>query len=325
MSERKVREILHFPSSLPALYKNVAIYVRVSSVIRPQIESLAAQASGLVQKVSKNYGWRLVDIYIDIRSGEDSKHRPEYTRMMEDAAAQKIDLIITKSISRFGRNTEEAIMAIRELSAHNVSVLFDEENINSGEVGSEFIISILSAYAEGENESRRRNQLWSIQKRLEDGTSEIYTRECYGYRKSDDGTLTIYEPEAEVVREVFDLYLSGASVYMIQKHLAAEGIKTAKGKDKWSKLAIEKMLSNEKYIGDIRVAKPQGRRKGDFERDGGYYISDAHPAIILRDVFEAVQEEKKRRSNIIVDETGTHRKTTRYSYKREKKDIEESR
>lgn len=317
MPERKIREVEFSPAPLPRLCKNVGIYVRVSSVLRPQIESLAAQASGLVQKVSKDYRWRLVDTYIDVRSGEETPKRSEYNRMLDDARAGKLDLVITKSISRFGRNTEEAIKAIRELSKNDVSVLFDEENINSGEDGSEFIISILSAYFAGDNESRRRNQLWSIQKRLEDGTSEIYARECYGYRKSDNGTLIIYEPEAEVVREVFDLYLSGASVYMIQKHLAAENIKTAKGKDKWSKLAIEKMLSNEKYIGDIRVAKPQGRRKGSFERDGGYFISNAHPAIIPRDVFNAVQEEKKHRSNIVVDENGTHRKDTRYSYKRD--------
>ena len=140
----------------------------------------------------------------------------------------KLDLILTKSVSRFGRNTEEAIQAIRELNECGVSVAFDEENISSGDVGSEFLISVLSAYAEGDNVSRRKNQLWSIQKRLEDGTSEYYTRECYGYRKNEVGQLEICEEEAAVVRKVFDLYLAGASVVMIRKYLAAEGIKTAK-------------------------------------------------------------------------------------------------
>ena len=152
-----------------------------------------------------------------------------------------------------------------------------------------------------------------IQKRLEDGTSEYYTSECYGYRKNEVGQLEICEEEAAVVRKVFDLYLAGASVVMIRKYLAAEGIKTAKGKDIWSKLAIEKMLANEKYIGDVRVAKPQGQRKGRIEVSGGYLLTDNHPAIIPREIFSAVQKEKQRRSNIVIDENGKHRKETRYS------------
>ena len=224
-----------------------------------------------------------------------------------------MDLILTKSVSRFGRNIEETIQAIRELNECGVSVSFDEENISSGDVGSEFLISVLSAYAEGDNVSRRKNQLWSIQKRLEDGTSEYYTRECYGYRKNEVGQLEICEEEAAVVRKVFDLYLAGASVVMIRKYLAAEGIKTAKGKEIWSKLAIEKMLANEKYIGDVRVAKPQGQRKGRIEVSGGYLVTDNHPPIIPREIFTAVQKEKQRRSNIVIDENGKHRKETRYS------------
>ena len=317
MPKRQVREVYHAQTALPSLYKRVGVYVRVSAALRAQLDSMASQASGLVQKVSKTSNWRLVDIYIDVRSGEDTRQRSEFQRMLDDAENGALDLILTKSVSRFGRNTEEAIQALRTLNECHVPVQFDEEDINSGEVGSEFIISILSAYAEGDNLSRRRNQLWSIQKRLEDGSSELYTRECYGYRKTNEGNLEIFEPEAEVVRMVFDQYLAGASIRMIQKSLAAEGIKTAREKDTWSKLALEKMLTNEKYVGDVRVAKPQGQRKGKLETTGGYLVKDSHPAIISREIFSAVQAERKRRSNVVTDETGTHRKGTRYSAKRD--------
>ena len=310
---KKVRLVETYRRPLMRPFMNVGVYVRVSSSLRPQLDSMASQVSAFTQRINKNGFWRLVDIYIDVRSGSETESRSEFRRMLDDARDGKLDLILTKSVSRFGRNTEEAIQAIRELNECGVSVAFDEENISSGDVGSEFLISVLSAYAEGDNVSRRKNQLWSIQKRLEDGTSEYYTRECYGYRKNEVGQLEICEEEAAVVRKVFDLYLAGASVVMIRKYLAAEGIKTAKGKEIWSKLAIEKMLANEKYIGDVRVAKPQGQRKGRIEVSGGYLLTDNHPAIIPREIFSAVQKEKQRRSNIVIDENGKHRKETRYS------------
>lgn len=316
-NEKKVRlvEMSRRPPMRP--YKNIGVYVRVSSSLRPQLDSMASQVSAFTQQVNKNGYWRLADIYIDVRSGAETESRSEFRRMLDDAKNGKLDQILTKSVSRFGRNTEAAIQALRELNKCGVSVTFDEEKISSGDVGSEFLISVLSAYAEGDNASQRKNQLWSIQKRLEDGSSEYYTRECYGYRKNEGGQLEICEEEAVVVRKIYDLYLAGASVVMIRKCLAAEGIKTAKGKDTWSKLAIEKMLSNEKYVGDVRVAKPQGQRKGKIEVSGGYLATDNHPAIIPREVFAAVQEEKQRRSNTIIDENGKHRKETRYSAPKE--------
>lgn len=157
----------------------------------------------------------------------------------------------------------------------------------------------------------------NLSRRKNDGSSELYTRACYRYRKNENGNLEIYEPEAEIVGMVFDIYLSGTSVHMIRKQLVAEGVKTAKGKDTWSKLAIEKLLTNEKYIGDVRIAKPQGKRRGTIDVSGGYLHTDAHPAIIQRDVFAAVQAERKKRSNVVIDETGVHRKATRYSEMRD--------
>jgi len=313
----KVRLIKPNVRKIMRPYMNIGVYVRVSSSLRPQLDSMANQVSAFTQRVNQNNYWRLADIYIDVRSGSETGNRSEFRRMLDDARDGKLDQILTKSVSRFGRNTEETIRALRELNKYGVSVAFDEEKIDSGDVGSEFIISILSAFAESENVSRRENQIWSIQKKLGDGTSEYYNRVCYGYRKNKAGHLEICEEEAKVVRKVYDLYLAGASIVMIRRCLAAEGIKTAKRKDTWSKLAIEKMLSNEKYVGDVRVAKPQGQRKGKIEISGGYLATDNHPAIIPREIFTAVQEEKRRRSNIVVDETGRHRKKSRYSSSKE--------
>ena len=152
-------------------YMNIGVYVRVSSSLRLQLDSMANQVSAFTQRVNQNNYWRLADIYIDVRSGSETGNRSEFRRMLDDARDGKLDQILTKSVSRFGRNTEETIRALRELNKYGVSVAFDEEKIDSGDVGSEFIISILSAFAESENVSRRENQIWSIQKKLGDGTS----------------------------------------------------------------------------------------------------------------------------------------------------------
>ena len=169
----------------------------------------------------------------------------------------------------------------------------------------------------GDNLSRHKNQRWGIQKRLEGGRSELYSRACYGYRKNDNGNLEIYEPEAEIVRMVYDLYLSGASVHMLRKQLAAEGIKTTKGKVAWSKLAIERILTNEKYVGNVRIAKPQGNRKGNIAVTGRYLLTNAHTAMIQQDIFADAQAGRKRRSNVVSDELGTHRNAARYSAMRD--------
>lgn len=210
MEPKKVRIIKEKPV-LPTLYKNVGIYCRVSSNTQEQLNSMAAQVSFFVQLLSRRLDWRFVDIYLDFKSGESKNNRLGFKRMIEDARNKKLDIIMTKSISRFGRNTLDTIQTLRELKDLDVTVIFDQEHLDTSKEDSEVILTTLAAFAEEENKNRRDNQNWAIKKRLKDGTSEIYSRACFGYTKSDIGELTIDRKQAEIVQNIFTMYLSGMS------------------------------------------------------------------------------------------------------------------
>lgn len=240
---RKVRRIDNY--YFPSLYKHVGIYCRVSSRFQEQLESMASQASGFVQMVSKCPDWILSDIYLDFKSGDSVSNRHEFQRMLQDAKDGKLDLILTKSISRFGRNVTDTLSALRELKALNVFVMFDKENINTATEESELTLTILAAYAESENASRRELQNMSIKQKLMDGTSNLFSRPCYGYKNTSE-----------------------------------------------HKRVLNKCRNHELFA-----------------------IYDSHPALITREIFEAVQNEKARRSNITVAGDGCHRKSTKYSSK----------
>lgn len=315
-----VREVYPLRLNIPPLYKHAGIYCRVSSGLSEQLRSLAAQASAYVQMFSKKPDYMLADIYIDVCSGE-SGNRTEFNRMLDDVEQGKLDYVITKSISRFGRNTEDALIAVRKFKEKNVQLVFEEEGIDTFTTQSELIITVLSAFAQAENESRRQNQLWAIRKRAEDGTSELYLRRCYGYRKDTNGMLAIKHDEAEIVQLIYAKYLEGYSVVGLQKLLKDMNILTATGKEKWSKKAIERILINEKYTGDVVVMKtktsPNKGHKREINMDSNkYMIQDFVPAIITKDIFDAVQQERVRRTNVESDSDGNHRKHTRYSSKR---------
>ena len=308
---------------LPQMHYNVGIYCRVSSHFQEQLFSIANQASFFVKMVNTRNDWILTDIYLDFSSGSSTQTRPEFKRMLDDARNNKLDIILTKSISRFGRNALETLQTLRELKECNVTVIFDQEKINTSREDSELMVSIISAIAEGENTSRRENQQWAIKKRLEDGTSGIYTRACFGYKKNDLGELVIDKTEGEIVQSIFDMYLSGKSIIGIISELERQGIKSPTGKNKWCKRTIDTILSNEKYMGDVIAIKtysvytPAHKRISNKDQAKTQYrLSEAHDAIISKEMFDAVQAEKARRSNVVVDDSGKqHRKANRYSSK----------
>ena len=219
--------------------------------------------------------------------------------MIEDARNKKLDIIMTKSISRFGRNTLDTIQTLRELKDLDVTVIFDQEHLDTSKEDSEMILTTLAAFAEEENKNRRDNQNWAIKKRLKDGTSEIYSRACFGYTKSDIGELTIDRKQAEIVQNIFTMYLSGMSILGIVKELERQGIKSPTGKDKWCKRTIDTMLSNEKYIGNALVFKTYSIYTPKHERVQNndhsheqFLLNDDHLPIISKEVFDAVQEER---------------------------------
>lgn len=297
---------------IPAISKReikVGIYCRVSTNSMEQLQSLTAQASHLTKLTASMPQWLLADIYIDIASSKSGSSRKEFNRMLEDCKSKKLDVVITKNISRFGRDTVEILEALNQLRALGVRVIFEQEELDTANTDSHLMISVIEAIAQSENESRSANIRMGIKYRAASGTSALYNRICYGYKKDENGNLVIDIEEAKNVTLIFDMYLNGQSVGGIIKELQNRKIISPTGKEKWCKRTIDTMLSNEKYTGDVKLLKSS---KSEVQ----YLSTDNNPAIISKEVFEAVQIEKSKRSNIVRDENGTRRKSKKYSSKK---------
>ncbi len=322
MEQKKRINKVTFPPVIPKMYEKVAIYCRISTHNQEQLKSLSNQVSGLTKKVYDNMRWRLSDVYIDFQSGLEINLRPEFQRMINDCESGLLDIIITKNIGRFGRNTVEALEIIRKLTSCGVKIVFDDDSINIGDGTSELMISLLEAIAQEENENRSQNVYWGIKKRVIDGTSALYNRKCYGYCHDKEGELAVVDEEAETVQFIYKYYLQGASIVGIKKELENRKILSPTGKLTWYNRTIDKMLSNEKYTGDVIVFKtlttgyPNRKRINNNGETEKYVMIQKHPEIISKEIFEAVQNEKARRCNIIQDDNGKHRTSTKYSSKR---------
>lgn len=226
----------------------VAAYARVSTSEEDQLISLEAQKVYYEEYIKSNPEWLFAGLYYDEGiTATKVRGRFGLIDMLEDCKDKKIDLVITKSISRFARNTVECLEMIRSLSSIGVAVYFEKENINTLSMESELLLSILSSYAEDESRSISENNKWSIRKRFESGEYKISTPP-YGYDVID-GKLIINDEEGKVVREIYKMYLSGKGLYTIEKHLIKNNIKTKRGGN-WSSTTIKAILSNEKYTGD---------------------------------------------------------------------------
>jgi DNA invertase Pin-like site-specific DNA recombinase len=241
--------------------------------------------------------------------------------MMNDCQNGKIDIIVTKSISRFGRNTAETLKSLNDLKSENVDVFFENEGMHSKDSENTFILSLMEGIAQEESFNKSKNIRWGILRKIENGTAKLLRRKCYGYSPGEDDELKIQQDEARVVKEIFDMYLSGASIIGIQRELERRAILSPTGNTKWCKRTIENLLLNEKYTGNVVACKtynegyPETRRyinKGDKEK---YIVASCNPEIISEEQFKQVQEERTRRSNVERDEDRTVRKTTHYSSK----------
>jgi len=313
-----VKNVQYIPPTNPKYdsltRKRVALYCRVSSTKKAQLRSLGNQLSGLTQFVYRRLNWQLVDIYIDYESGADDD-RDGFKRMVSDAEQGLLDIVVVKSSSRMGRNTVDVLSACRKLKANECDVFFQNTDTFFSDSESTLVLEISAGVDQGENENRAANIRWGINRGLEDGTSGYYTRPFFGYRRGDDGELFIYENEAVVVRKIFSMYLSGASIVKIKRELEDRGYRTPTGKEQWPKKTIEHILTNSKYCGTAVITSTEP------QLDGGktyQYISDENnPAIITGEAFVAVQEEMQKRSNIVINPDGTKvRKDTHYSAKR---------
>lgn len=256
-----------------------------------------------------NPKWLLVDVYIDIASSKTGSSRKEFTRMLQNCKSHDIEIVLTKSISRFGRDTVEILDALNQLKNLGVRVIFEQEVLDTADTDNDLMISIIESIAQAENESRSENIKWGIKQRAAQGTSKLYNRKCYGYFNDADGNLAIDEKKAKNVRLIFNLYLQGKSVLGIVKELERLGIKSPTGKATWPKRTIDVMLSNEKYMGNVRLL--------DNGKHDAYYLAEGNnPAIISKETFQAVQIEKQQRSNVIKGKDGSKRKSKKYSSKK---------
>lgn len=307
-----VKNIWYIPAKRTDPGMNVGIYCRVSTAEKNQLQSLAAQISALTRAVAHIDQWKLTDTFIDIASAKGDLPRREFDRMLREAEEHRISVILTKSISRFGRDTVETLEALRRLKEAGVRVIFDEEGLDTDQVDDTMLISIMESLAQDENETRSRNIRMGLYNRAASGKSGNYRKRAYGYVKGDDGELVIEPTQAQVVRNIFRWYIDGASILKIINKLAEKGIPSPTGKEKWSKKTIENILSNRAYLGVVVTNDP-------LHEDQKFQMTEARPPILTEDVFRAAQEAKEKRSNITVSETGERqRKSTKYSSKKRK-------
>ena len=303
------KKIHYIPPLPPKREKRVGIYCRVSTNSTEQLQSLTAQISALTRLTSVNSKWLLVDVYIDIASSKTGSSRKEFTRMLKDCHSRDLEIILTKNISRFGRDSVEILDALNQLKLLGTRVIFEQEGLDTANTDSDLMISIIESIAQAENESRSYNIKWGIKQRAADGSSKFYNRKCYGYTNAKDGSLIIDDTKAANVKLIFDLYLQGKSVIGIVSELERLGVESPTGKEKWCKRTIDVMLSNEKYTGNVRLLD-------DGKHDAYYLAEGNNPAIISKEMFQAVQIEKQHRSNVTKGEDGSQRKSKKYSSKK---------
>lgn len=271
----------------------VAAYARVSSDKDAAFHSLEAQTEYYRDYVAAHPEWELVSIYSDNGISGTTINRPELQRMLQDCREGKIDLVITKSVTRFARNTVILLETIRELKKLGIDCYFEKEDMHSISPDGELLLTLLAMYAEEEARSASENQKWRIRKRFENG--EPWVGKMLGYRL-DNGKLVVIPEEAEIVRQIFMDYLSGMGLYRIAKKLILQKVQPDNG-NAWSGTSIRRILTNEKYTGNLLLQKtfvPDFRTKVSKINHGEarkYYVENSHEAIIDQETFDAVQVE----------------------------------
>lgn len=281
----------------------VAAYCRVSTEEEEQQSSYEAQCTYYIDKIMTNPEWTMAGIFADEGiSGTSTKNRDDFNRMIRRCRQKKIDLILTKSISRFARNTLDSLKYIRALKGMGIGIIFEKENINTLETDTELIITFMSAFAQSESESISANVRWGKRQAMKEGKASVNFKKLYGYYLDDEGNPQVNSDQAEAIRSIYDQYLQGASLRMIKLSLEGKAVPNPAGGAKWDISQIRSILGNEKYCGDVLMQKTFTQdciNKKVIKNTGQlpmYLIQNNHPAIVSREIYQAVQAEKTRRS-----------------------------
>lgn len=318
---RVIKPIHRMEAEAEAPKLRVCAYCRVSSDHTGQLQSFSAQVEYYTRLIESNDAWTFVGIYADEGiSGTAKDKRDEFLRLIADCEAKKVDMVITKSISRFARNTADCIETVRKLKALGIAVFFEKENINTMSAESELLMTVLSSIAQEESISTSKNNRWAIQKRFMKGEwKPSYLP--YGYMKGKDGGIVINEEEVAIVRRIYTDYLNGKGTYVIAKELTEEGVPTRKGAEAWGENVVKEILTNEKYYGDMLLQKTFTTDTLPFQRKRNrgqkqcYYIANDHEPIIAKEQAERVREimEQRKIEKAMVD-TDTRKYNQRYPF-----------
>ncbi len=284
--------------------RKVAGYARVSTDSDEQFTSYEAQVDYYTHYIQSRPEWEFVEVYTDEGiSALNTKKRDGFNRMIADALSGKIDLIVTKSVSRFARNTVDSLTTVRKLKDKGVEVYFEKENIWTMDSKGELLITIMSSLAQEESRSISENVTWGQRKRFADGKVSMPYKQFLGYKKGADGLPEIVPEEAETVRAIYRMFMEGMSTNAIARHLTETGVPTPAGKTNWLRQTVESILRNEKYKGSALLQKRytvdflQKRMKINEGEVPQYYVEHSHPAIIAPDEWERVQLELHRRKD----------------------------
>lgn len=292
-NNERIVERVQFPNTQKVKLLRAAAYARVSSGKDAMLHSLSAQVSYYNKLIQSNPEWLFCGVYADEALTGTKENRQNFQKLLSECRAGNIDLIITKSISRFARNTVTLLETIRELKELGVDVYFEEQNIHSISPDGEFMLTLLGSYAQEESYSVSENQKWRIRKDFEQGRLGSIT--MLGYERNNDGTLIIIPEEAEIVRMIFSDYLGGMGKNAIANKLLAMGVPT-KGGGVWTAWSVRRILKNEKYCGDLLLQKSYRenhitkRKMPNHGELPQYYVEEAHEAIIDKETFMHAQE-----------------------------------
>lgn len=277
--------------------KNVCAYARVSTEKDVQLTSFETQVSYYTKYILDNPNWEFVGVYADEGiSGSSTNKREQFNLMIELARLGKIDLILTKSISRFSRNTIDTLSTLQELRTYNTEVFFEKENISSFDPKIEFVISVLASMAEEEARNISENVKWNVRNNFKKGIFYLQTNNMLGYKRDEDGNIYIDETEAEIIKDIYKMYLDGIGSSTIARILTERDIKTIRGNTKWGTSSVIGILKNEKYAGAAMLQKTVNL---DYKKPNWianknhlpkYYVENSHEGIISLETFNAVQD-----------------------------------